>query len=257
MKNIIPLILAVFGIIYSSSCNQKSQSKLRIATSSNMQFVMKEIVSDFEQESGIPCEVVIGSSGNLTAQILQGGPFDVLASADIEYCKKIQKAGFGYGEIKPFAKGSLVMCVKKDYYEKGQLSSSADDLSLLKKPVINKIAIPDPQVAPYGRAVKELLELDSVWNELKSKLVFGESVAQVNHLLQLGAVDAALTSFSSSVVINFEEYICSEQFDEPHKPILQSVIKLNPNENSDKFYKFILGEKAQSILAAHGYESVR
>ncbi|MDQ6763317.1 MAG: substrate-binding domain-containing protein, partial [Bacteroidota bacterium] len=79
------IILLFFCFIVSASCNQKENNTLKIAVAANMQFVMKELCKSFTDDSGIKCDLIVGSSGQLTAQIRSGAPYDVFVSADMKY----------------------------------------------------------------------------------------------------------------------------------------------------------------------------
>ena len=78
------------------SCEEKGPPKLVIASAANVQFAMDEVISQFTEKTGIDCDVIISSSGKLTAQIIEGAPFDVFISADLEYPQKIADAQSGY-----------------------------------------------------------------------------------------------------------------------------------------------------------------
>ena len=84
LRKLLALVIFIsIGFFYS--CNTEKKDSLRIAVASNLQFVMTELVQEFSENTGIDCEVIVGSSGKLTAQIIEGAPFDLLLSADVKY----------------------------------------------------------------------------------------------------------------------------------------------------------------------------
>ncbi|MBK8506693.1 MAG: molybdate ABC transporter substrate-binding protein [Saprospiraceae bacterium] len=174
------------------SCEESGPPKLVIASAANVQFVMDEIVSEFTQRTGINCDVIISSSGKLTAQIIEGAPFDVFISADLAYPQKIADADLAVKDPVVYAHGKLV------------LWSMRDDVKLILKDLgrssTRYIALANPEVAPYGRAAKEVLEYYTLYDDVQKKLVYGESIAQVNQFVISEAVDAGFTA--KSVVLS-------------------------------------------------------
>ena len=122
--------------------------KIAIAAAANLQFVIPELTEAFTNETGIGCTVSISSSGKLTAQITEGAPFDLFLSADMYYPNYLFQQGFGSKEPEVYAKGILVLWSMKEI-----------NLTLegLTDPEIKHIAIANPELAPYGIPVKELL----------------------------------------------------------------------------------------------------
>src|SRR5687768_931278 len=141
--------LAVAAIAaWSSVAAQSARTPLTVAAASDLQAVMPELVSRFERESGIPVRVSFGSSGNFFAQIQNGAPFDLFFSADIDYTTRLVAAGHADGAtLTPYATGRLVLWTRK--------STGIDvrrGVAILKDSRVRRIAIANPEHAPYGRA---------------------------------------------------------------------------------------------------------
>ncbi|NNF18323.1 MAG: molybdate ABC transporter substrate-binding protein, partial [Flavobacteriaceae bacterium] len=168
-----------------SAC-RKPQQKLRIATAANMQYAMEDLVRAYSRESGIDCEVIIGSSGKLTAQIREGAPYDLLVSADMRYPRELEKLDLLAGEPRVYAYGTLVIWTNRPGIE--------PSLEALLDPGIRHIAIANPLTAPYGRAAIEVLEQVGIYEQLTPKLVYGESVAQASQFIRSGASEAGITA---------------------------------------------------------------
>ena len=127
----------------------ESQSSLKIATSANMQFALEEIVVEFEKLNDIKVELIISSTGTLTSQIEQGAPYDIFVAANMIYPNYLHQKNFTTAPPKIYAYGQLILWTLNDF---------EPDLNSLKSESISKIAIPNPETAPYGMAGVEVLK---------------------------------------------------------------------------------------------------
>lgn len=233
----------IFLLFFSLSCSEYNPSTIRVATAANAQFVIKAIADEFARESEIRVELIVGSSGKLTAQILQGAPFDLFISADTMYPNEIYQNGIS-GKPITYALGTLVLWSMSDVIS----------LELLQDPK-SKIAIPNPELAPYGRAGHEVLEKLSI--PLNERFVQGESVSQTNHFIQSEAVSAGFTSRSTLFSPNLVKAgTWMELSDSLYAPIIQDlvIIQKRPNrDQAERFVDFILSDQGKSILKEYGY----
>ncbi|MDR1988661.1 MAG: molybdate ABC transporter substrate-binding protein [Acidobacteriaceae bacterium] len=165
---------------------------LTIAAAADLQAVFPLIVSSFEQRTGRHVRTTFGSSGNFFSQIQNGAPFDLFFSADIDYPKQLEQAGLTEpGTLRPYAKGQLVLWTLK--------TSGIDvtnGLGVLLDPRIHHIAIANPEHAPYGRAAVAAMRAAGVYDQVASKLVLGESIAQAGQFAQTGNADVGLLALS-------------------------------------------------------------
>lgn len=246
MKPYIGILL--LGLISCGSI-PSTQNELNIACSANMEFAMDSIVVLFETEHGIDCNITTGSSGMLTSQIENGAPYDIFLSADMTYPKAIY--GNDKGE-KPFiyARGSLLFAYRKEL--------NYNSLNkILKSEEVKRIGIADEHTAPYGVAANQFLIETSQLDQIKNRLVIGESVGQVNQYLMTGAVDGGFTSYAFKVK-NGEKFNYFEVEPELFKPINQGIMALyNKNkmvsEKAKKFVNFFSTEKCKAVLNYFGY----
>src|SRR6185312_6566377 len=138
---------------------------------------------------GIEIEPIVGSSGNLSTQIKNGAPFDIFLSADMTFPDGLFKDGFATKAPEVYAYGSLVICSTQNIgFENWE--------RVLLTARIHKIAIANPKIAPYGKAAQEALTKKGIWNEVQPKLVFGESIAQVNTYITTSVTDVGFTTQS-------------------------------------------------------------
>jgi molybdate transport system substrate-binding protein len=245
-------ILALFAA-FLAGCSKPSE-KIVVATAANVQYVMKEIQKEFEQESGKKIEIVVASSGKLTTQIREGAPFDVFVSADTKYPEEIFKNGGSDQKPEVYATGTLVLW-SKDIPE----TDLKPEILITEK--VKKIALPNPQTAPYGEAAVQALNALKLYGQTEKKLVYGESIAQTAQYITTGSVEAGFNALS--IVLSPEmkgkgHYI---QVDPAlYKPIQQAAILLKHSKDSPKkasseqFYKFLYSQKAQTIFKRYGYK---
>jgi molybdate transport system substrate-binding protein len=245
-KYLLPIVL-----ILLVSCSDKERKQgLTIAVAANMQFAMEEIAMAFKENTGLSCDLVIGSSGKLTAQIVEGAPFDVLVSADMKYPKSLQERGLAETDPEVYAYGSLVLWT---------LNDSLDlSLTLLKAEQIRHIALANPKTAPYGVAAEDVLRHYGLYEEVKHKLVFGESIAQTNQFITSGAAEVGFTALSVVLGPQMQgrgQWITPDPAS--YQPISQGLVVIRKgrggNTGGIAFRDFLFSARAREILAKFGY----
>jgi len=225
---------------------------LRVAAAANLQSVIGALHADFKQKTGITLEPVIGSSGKLVAQIKNGAPFDVFLSADMTFPEALYKDGLTTKEPAIYAYGNLVIC-------SAQNIGFVNWQRVLLTPRIKKIAIANPDVAPYGAAAKQVLQKEGILDKVKSKMVFGESIGQVNTYITTGVVNIG---FTTQALINDpanRTKLYWKVIDpKTYTPITQGMVIIKRAEGNTaalKFYRYMLSADAKRILAKYGYRS--
>lgn len=160
-----------------------------VAAAADLGFALKEIVAEFEQASGHHVRLTLGSSGNLYAQIRAGAPFDLFLSADVGHARRLEAAGIGErGSTFVYGTGQLVLWVPNT----SRLDLDRLGMQVLAEPSVRRIAIANPQHAPYGRAAVAALEKLGLYAALRAKLVLGENVSQAAQFVQTGAADVGI-----------------------------------------------------------------
>ncbi|HXA01277.1 MAG TPA: molybdate ABC transporter substrate-binding protein, partial [Cytophagaceae bacterium] len=190
MKKLL-LVLSIFFLLTGSKFQE---NKVTIAVAANAQYPMKEIEKQYEKETGKDIELIIGSSGKLTAQIREGAPFDIFLSADMEYPQTLYKEGLTLSEPKIYAYGSLVLWTLKDI--------DLLNMNVLLLPEVKVIAIANPKVAPYGQAAIDVMNHYKLYDKAEPKLVYGESISQVNQYINSKTADIGFTA--KSIVLSPE-----------------------------------------------------
>ena len=230
----------------TTSCIHKSN--LNVATSANMQFAMNEIISEFEKDNDISIELIVSSSGKLTSQIEQGAPFDIFIAANKKYPAYLDSLGLTTSAPKVYAKGKLGLWTLKDV---------APTVTLLTTDTIQKIAIGNPNTSPYGKASIDVLKHNNIYERVKHKLVFGESISQVNQFIRTRSADIGFTAYSvvscteMKTIGNWTSINLND-----HGKIYQAAVILKESTHPEKakvFYNFLFSERAQGILNKYGY----
>jgi molybdate transport system substrate-binding protein len=225
---------------------------LTVAVAANVQYAFDDLKAEFKNATGHELKPVYGSSGKLTAQIMNGAPFDVLLSADMDYPVKLHEAGYATAAPKVYAYGTLVLWTLKDI-----------DLqhwqSALAAPGIGKIAVANPKTAPYGRETMKVLVRYKLDKALKGKFVFGESISQTNQYIHSKAADAGFTA--KSVVVAPELKGQGKWIEVPpdaYQPIAQGAVVLRHGQQTtpqvaQQFIDFVLSPTSRAILERNGY----
>ena len=170
-----------------------AMEQITVAAAADLNYAMTELASRFEAATGTKVVMSIGSSGNLFSQIQNGAPFDLFFSADEDYPKQLAAAGkMDRDSIRTYAIGHLVLWVPNS----AGLDPTALQMDLLKQAAVTRIAIANPEHAPYGRAAMAALEHFGLKDAVTSKLVFGESVSQAAQFVQSGNAQAGLIALS-------------------------------------------------------------
>jgi molybdate transport system substrate-binding protein len=164
--------------------------RITIAAASDLKNCLDEIAADFRKaHAGDEVEVVYGSSGNFKTQIEQGAPFDLFFSADIAFPRDLLKASLAVGEVHPYAIGRLVLWSKT-------INARALKVADLTRADIQKIAIANPQHAPYGKRGEEALRATGVWEKVEGKLVYGENIAQTLQFAESGNAQVGIIALA-------------------------------------------------------------
>lgn len=242
---------ALFLLSFLLSCTVGAQT-LRIAAASDLQFVLPDLAAQYEKQTGVKLAVTYGSSGNFFAQIQNGAPFDLFFSADMDYPNKLIDAGLADSRfVQIYATGLLVLWLPPD-----SPRDLAAGLKTLLDPRIQKIAIANPEHAPYGRAAVEAMRSAGLFDQLKSKLVFGENIAQTAQFVQSGSAQAGLIALSlalSPALTSGKRWIVPTDL---YSHIDQGLVllKSSPNKHAARsFLTFFYSPKARATFEHYGY----
>ncbi len=220
-------------------------NSIMVAASANTSYAMPEIIKEFKKEhSNINIKLILASSGKLAAQIMHGAPYDIFLSADMKYPNFLYKKGFAKTKPKVYAKGAICL-----------FSVKHNKLSLKNLSKYNQIAVANPKTAPYGKAAIEAFKNAAIYNNVRDKLIYAETVSAVISY-SVNAADVGVVAKSSlfSPKIKKMKFFSKEIDPKLYTPIKQGIILLNNKKEAKEFYDFILSDKAKKIFEKYGYK---
>ncbi|HEX6731059.1 MAG TPA: molybdate ABC transporter substrate-binding protein, partial [Pyrinomonadaceae bacterium] len=250
----ISLLLILSGLLFFvQSCNSNRSIELKpteitVAAASDLTPAFEELGKDFQTSKNIKVIFNFGSSGMLARQIEHGAPMDIFASANVDYVTQLEQKGLTIpGTKKLYGRGRITLWTLKDS------SIQIEKITDLTRAEVKRVAIANPEHAPYGMAAREALERSGIWEDVKSKLVYGENIRQTLQYAQTGNVEVAIVALSLSMQSDGRWVLVPEQL---HKPLDQglAVIKGAKNEQAAReFADFILGPQGQAIMKKYGF----
>jgi len=232
----------------NSNISRTQADEITVAAAADLQFAFTEIAKNFEQETGYTITLVFGSTGQLAQQIENGAPYDLFAAANRSYVDDLSDKGFVSSDtVALYARGRIVLAVNR----KAGLNIST--LSDLASPEIDHIAIANPAHAPYGVAAQQALQAAGVWDQVQSKLVYGENVRQALQYVQTG--DAAVGIVALSVA-NVPEINWTLIDADLHEPLDQALALVSTSQNPElarQFAIYINGLTGRPIMGKYGF----
>jgi molybdate transport system substrate-binding protein len=227
--------------------------EITVAAAADLQFAMQDITARFEKDTGKKVKVVYGSSGNFFQQIQNGAPFDLFFSANLDYAKRLETAGLAEpGTLYEYATGKIVIWVPSP--SKVDLGAG---LRVLLDPTIHKIAIANPEHAPYGQAAVAAMKKENIYDGLSGKLVMGENISQAASFVLSGSADAGVIALSLALAPNMKDkgrFVEVSGADYP--PIEQGCVLLKSSQKKDAaraFLEFLKTPAVAELLRGYGF----
>jgi molybdate transport system substrate-binding protein len=223
---------------------------LRVAAAADLALAFKEVGDAFERSSGKKVEFSFGSTGLLAKQISEGAPYDVFAAANVSYVDDVVRAQACNGESKQlYAKGRIVMWST----DKALLPATLDGL---RDKRLAKIAIANPDHAPYGLAAQQAMTKTGVWADVKPRAVYGENVQQTMMFAQSGNAEVAIIALSLAMTSGGSFVLIDAEL---HAPLEQALVICKggsgggkPNE-ARAFVDFVGSEAGHEIMRKYGF----
>lgn len=223
-----------------------------VAAASDLKFALDEIHTQFQAEHRQSVKLVYGSSGLLYQQIINGAPFEMFLSADEQYPMQLHQAGRASNAGELYAIGRIVLLQKRDSVI--PLSANKNDLSnAIQK--AKKIAIANPQHAPYGRAAKEFLQSMGLWGLAEPKLVYGENITQTTSFVLAGGADFGISALSLAQAPVISKQMRYTLISEEHHGVLKQRMVLTKEASPVvmHFYEYLRSPIARDILNRYGF----
>src|SRR5271168_5130854 len=244
------LLVVVMTVSLASAARAQ---EIRVAAAADLKFAMQDVAAQFEKQTGTKVDITYGSSGNFFSQLQNGAPFDLFFSADIDYPRKLEAAGLAEpGTLYEYAIGRIAIWTPAD----AKVDVTRRGWKTLLDPSVQKIAVANPEHAPYGRAAVAALQKAGIYDEVKAKLVYGENISQAAQFVQSGNAQAGIVAMSLAVSAGMKDGKRWEIPADMHPPIEQAAIVLKDAKNKDAaraFLEFVKSEPGRATLAKYGF----
>ena len=258
----LPVMALLLTVPVCAQAPQPSQAPLRVAAAADLEPVLPPILDEFQRATGIHAEATYQASAMLTTEIENGAPFDLFLSADLGYPKRLIGDGLadaaGSADSSTpitYAKGTLVLWERKDSH------LPPPSLDLLRDPDLKRLAIANPDRAPYGRAAVAALTSLNLFESLKPRIVTAENIAQAAQFADSGNADAGLISLTSAMTprlqANGAYFVIPRNLYPPIEQGAVIVSKTGRREAAHKLLDFLLSAPVQAELAKSGLTPVK
>ena len=246
----LPAVVAVAWLAAMTSAAQP----LSVAAAADLQAALPVIAARFEQDTGRKVALTFGSSGNFFTQIQNGAPFDVLLSADVDYPQRLEHTGQAEpGSLYRYATGRIAVWTRND--------SGIDvskGLAALASPQVRRIAIANPDHAPYGRAAVAALRHEHLYERVEHKLVRGENISQAAQFAESGNADAGIVALSLALAPAMKNAGTFVEIPESfYPPIEQAAVVLAASTQkaaAHEFVRYLAAADSVRIFATFGFE---
>ena len=228
---------------------------LTVAVAANARPLFETVLPQFQQATGITVRASYAASGNLYAQIINGAPYDIFFSADVTYPKRLEAEGYAApGSVQNYALGKIVLWAPNA----GKLDVARLQERAVAEPQVERVAIANPELAPYGQAAVAALRRWGVYDAAQDKLVLGENVSQTAHFVHSGAADLGIIPLSlarTAVLRNVGSYWLIPAHDYP--PIEQAavIVRGSPRRAAaQRLLEYLQGPAGAAAIAKLGYD---
>jgi molybdate transport system substrate-binding protein len=231
-----------------------SSPELVVAAAADLSTALQEIGDNYERKTGAKIKLSFGASGALTQQIQNGAPFDLFFSADMDYPRQLIAAGDADGaSLYQYAVGKLVLWVPVD----SSLDVAHKGMDVLLDPSVKKIAIANPQHAPYGRAAVAALKHAGLYDQVNDRLVLGENISQAAQFVESGNAQAGFVALAHAVAPFMRGK--GKYWDVPaefYPPLAQGAVVLSHSQHKKEaadFLQYIKMKEASELLRKYGF----
>jgi molybdate transport system substrate-binding protein len=224
-----------------------------VAAASDLTFAFQEVAAEFQKQTGKSVKLSFGSSGNFFSQIQNGAPYDLFFSADIGYPQKLEAQGLTEpGTLYKYAVGKIVVWVPKE----SGIDVSRGLLTLLD-PAVRKVAIANPEHAPYGRAAVAAMQHDNVYDGVKEKLVLGENISQAAQFVESGNADAGVIALSLALAPAMKDKGRYFEIAQSSYTVLEQagiILKSSrQKQTARKFLEFLKTPEIVELMSRYGF----
>jgi molybdate transport system substrate-binding protein len=246
--------LSLFTSTFGVAASGKAGREITVAAAADLSAAMQEVVRAYEKQTGVKVKLSFGASGVLTKQIENGAPFDVFFSADMEYPRELISHGDAEGaSLYRYAVGKLVLWAPSD----STLDVEHRGMSVLADPQVKKIAMANPQHAPYGRAAVAAMKHVGLYDQVSDRLVMGENVSQAAQFVESGNAQVGFVALAHAVAPAMQGKGKYWQIPaEAYPPLDQGVVVLSHSRSKKEasaFVEYIKTKAAAAVLRKYGF----
>ena len=232
--------------------DKPSTAELTVAAASDLTTALKEIGDGYEKTTGVKVKLSFGASGALTQQIQNGAPFDLFFSADMDYPRQLIAAGDAdSASLYQYAVGKLVLWAPAD----SPLDVEHKGIKVLLDPSVKKIAVANPEHAPYGRAAVAALKHYGIYDRVLERLVLGENVAQAAQFAESGNAQAGFVALAHAVAMRGKgKYWVVPA--EAYPALAQGVVVIAGSQHkkeAGEFVEYVKSKESEGVLRKYGF----
>lgn len=237
----------ILVLIFFIGC-RSSAPTLTVSAASDLTPAFEELGKQFTNDTGIKVTFNFGSTGQLTQQIEQGAPVDILAAANVTFVEELERQNLILPDTKTlYAQGRITLWTRSDSPLK------LERIEDLAKPEVRRIAIANPEHAPYGDAARQALESAGIWERVSSRLVFGENISQTLQYAETGNVDAAIVALSLCVSSKGRWVLIPDRLHKPLNQALAVVRSTRRESEARRFANFVNSAQGRPIMRKYGF----
>lgn len=242
------LVLLLSPLTGSVPRAQADDVRITVSGASDLTPAFEEIGKQFTAETGIGVDFNFGSTGQLAQQIEAGAPVDVFAAANVSFVDRLDEQGLIISDTKAlYARGRIVLWVRPD--SDLQVTTLED----LLDPEIERIAIANPDHAPYGMAAREAMQSAGVWDQVQDKVILGENVSDTLRYAETGNVDVAIVALSLAIQGDGDWELIPDDLHAPIDQALAVIASTKHEAEARAFAEYVNSEAGREIMQKYGF----
>ncbi|HEX6184269.1 MAG TPA: molybdate ABC transporter substrate-binding protein, partial [Pyrinomonadaceae bacterium] len=246
-------LLVCVAVLFAGCRSETTDSTRRpqtliVSAASDLTPAFQEIGRQFEQSDGTKVTFNFGSTGQLAQQIEQGAPVDLFAAANVSFIEDLEKKNLILPDTRAlYAQGRLTL------WTRGDSPVKLERVEDLARPEFKKVAIANPEHAPYGAAAREALQAAGVWEAVSQKLVYGENISQTLQYAESGNVDAAIIALSLSTQSGGRWVLIPAELHKPLNQALGVIRGAKHEQEARRFAAFVNSEQGRAVMRKYGF----
>ncbi len=246
---VIAILPVAIGIVTGTACSGTGPVTLTVSAAADLTYPFQELGKMFEEETGVRVSFNFGSTGQLARQVEQGAPVDLFAAASVSYIEDLDQKGMIVSDTRElYGRGFIVLWTSEDN------ALTVERLEDLAAPAVKRVAIANPDHAPYGIAARQALQSAGVWEQVKPKLVLGENVRQTLQYAETGNVDVAIVALSLAVMTEHGRWVPVAPELYSHIDQALAVVKGTRHEQEARaFAAFIDSTRGRPVMQRYGF----